>query len=43
MSMDEHHLTFEFAQWAGEQLAEKNPFWLQALRYRVEDKPPAIP
>jgi hypothetical protein len=41
MSMDEHHLTFEFAQWAGEELAEKNPFWLQALRYNVDDKRPA--
>ena len=42
MAMDEHHLTLEFAQWTGEQLAEKNPFWLQALRYSVEEKPPAI-
>ena len=42
MSIDEHHLTLEFAQWTGEQLAEKNPFWLQALRYSVEEKPPAI-
>ena len=36
MSMDEHHLTLEFAQWTGEQLAMKNPLWLQALRYRQE-------
>ena len=36
MSMDEHHLTLEFAQWTGEQLAMKNPLWLQALRYRKE-------
>ena len=41
MSMDEHHFTLEFAQWTGEQLAEKNPFWLQALRYNVDDKRPA--
>jgi hypothetical protein len=34
MSIDEHHLTLEFAQWTGEQLAVKNPLWLQALRYR---------
>ena len=40
MSMDEHHLTLEFAQWTGEQLAEKNPFWLQAIRDSVEDKRP---
>ena len=36
MSMDEHHLTLEFAQWTGEQLAVKNPLWLQALRYGQE-------
>jgi hypothetical protein len=41
MSMDEHHLTLEFAQWTGKQLAEKNPFWLQAIRDSVEDKRPA--
>ena len=41
MSMDEHHLTLEFAQWTGEQLAEKNPFWLRAIRDSVEDKRPA--
>lgn len=40
MSMDEHHLTLEFAQWVGEQLAEINPPWLQALRYKSEDNPP---
>ena len=39
MSMDEHHLTLEFAQWVGEQLAEINPPWLQALRYNPEDTP----
>jgi peptidoglycan/LPS O-acetylase OafA/YrhL len=39
MSMDEHHLTLEFAQWVGEQLAEINPPWLQALRYSPEDTP----
>jgi hypothetical protein len=38
IAMDEHHLTLEFAQWAGEQLAEKNPIWLQALRYSAENK-----
>ena len=26
MSMDEHHFTLEFAQWTGEQLAEKIRF-----------------
>lgn len=38
MSMDEHHLTFEFAQWVGEKLAETNPPWLQTLRHNAEAK-----
>ena len=38
MSMDEHHLTFEFAQWIGEKLAERNPPWLQTLRHNAEAK-----
>lgn len=41
VSMDEHHLTFEFAQWVGERLADINPPWLQALRRDAKDKPPA--
>jgi hypothetical protein len=41
MSMDKHNLTLEYAQWTGEQLAEKNPFWLRAIRDSVEDKRPA--
>lgn len=36
--MDEHHLTFEFAQWTGKQLAEKNPLWLRELRYNEDDQ-----
>lgn len=32
VSMDEHHMTFEFAAWTGWQLAEMNPPWLEAIR-----------
>lgn len=40
MSMDEHHLTFEFAQWIGEKLAKANPPWLPALRDNTENIQP---
>ena len=40
MSMDEHHLTLEFAQWIGGKLAEKQPLWLRELRYTEDDKEP---
>ena len=39
MSMDEHHLTLEFAQWIGRH-AEKQPLWLRELRYTEDDKEP---
>ncbi len=41
MSMDEHHLTLEFAQWIGKQVAVNPPLWLQDLRYRESAKQPA--
>jgi hypothetical protein len=41
MSMDEHHLTLEFAQWIGKQLAVDPPLWLQDLRYRDSERQPA--
>lgn len=31
MFVDRHHLTYEFAAWMGERLAESNPQWLQDL------------
>lgn len=37
LSMDEHHLTFEFASWIGEKLAETDPPWLKGLRYNTTD------
>ncbi|EAW41581.1 hypothetical protein MGP2080_02770 [marine gamma proteobacterium HTCC2080] len=40
MSMDEHHLTLEFAQWIDRQLAEKQPLWLRELQHSVENKEP---
>ena len=40
MSMDEHHLTLEFAQWIDGKLAEKQPLWLRELRYTEGDKEP---
>ena len=40
MSMDDHHLPLEFAQWIGGKLAEKQPLWLRELRYTEDDKEP---
>jgi peptidoglycan/LPS O-acetylase OafA/YrhL len=31
-SVDRHHLTLEFSQWAGQQLRLANPVWLQRLQ-----------
>lgn len=31
-SIDQHHLTFEFAQWIGAKLSNEHPQWLEALR-----------
>ena len=31
-SIDRHHLTLEFAQWVGSELAERNPPWLDDLK-----------
>ena len=31
-SIDQHHLTFEFAQWVGVKLSNDHPPWLEALR-----------
>jgi hypothetical protein len=40
MSMDDHHLPLEFAQWIDGKLAEKQPLWLRELRYTEGDKEP---
>lgn len=32
MFVDRHHFTLEFAYWAGKQLAEQNPAWLDMVR-----------
>jgi hypothetical protein len=39
MSMDKHHLTYEFAQYLGYRIRQENPEWLQRIRryhYRSE-------
>ena len=36
-SIDRHHLTLEFAQWMGSQLAEGDPPWLEALKIDKQD------
>ena len=36
-SIDRHHLTLEFAQWMGSQLAERNPPWLETLKTANQD------
>tara|TARA_B100001057_G_scaffold130840_1_gene129926 strand:+ start:955 stop:2898 length:1944 start_codon:yes stop_codon:yes gene_type:complete len=36
-SIDRHHLTLEFAQWAGSQLSERNPLWLEAIKIEKRD------
>ena len=39
MSMDKHHLTYEFAQHLGDRIRQENPEWLQHIRrnhYRSE-------
>lgn len=40
VSMDEHHMTFEFAAWTGGQLAEMNPLWLEAMRIDASNASP---